>query len=63
MRDAEPLFGYEGSDPVIDAAQLDVFNQGTFKTELCNKWEEIGTCPYGTRCQVKLHFRFVIFDS
>eukprot|EP00850_Spirogloea_muscicola_P004095 SM000017S02835 [mRNA] locus=s17:551207:555719:- [translate_table: standard] len=31
--------------------QWDVYNQGTYKTELCNKWEEHGTCPYGSRCQ------------
>uniref|UniRef100_A0ACD5VJ46 Uncharacterized protein n=1 Tax=Avena sativa TaxID=4498 RepID=A0ACD5VJ46_AVESA len=33
------------------AAELDVCNQGMFKTELCNKWEETGACPYGDQCQ------------
>lgn len=32
-------------------SELDVYNQGTFKTELCNKWEETGACPYGDQCQ------------
>ncbi|OVA02584.1 zinc finger protein [Macleaya cordata] len=30
---------------------LEVYNQGMAKTELCNKWEETGCCPYGERCQ------------
>uniref|UniRef100_A0A0D9V3G8 C3H1-type domain-containing protein n=1 Tax=Leersia perrieri TaxID=77586 RepID=A0A0D9V3G8_9ORYZ len=34
-----------------DAAELEVYNQGMFKTELCNKWEETGDCPYGNQCQ------------
>lgn len=32
-------------------SQVKVFNQGMVKTELCNKWEETGTCPYGENCQ------------
>ncbi|GAQ80543.1 CCCH-type Zn-finger protein [Klebsormidium nitens] len=24
---------------------------GYYKTELCNKWEEQGQCPYGPKCQ------------
>ncbi|KAG8056046.1 hypothetical protein GUJ93_ZPchr0001g30794 [Zizania palustris] len=32
-------------------AELEVYNQGMFKTELCNKWEETGVCPYGDQCQ------------
>ncbi|KAK1269233.1 Zinc finger CCCH domain-containing protein 15 [Acorus gramineus] len=31
--------------------ELEVYNQGTNKTELCNKWQETGSCPYGARCQ------------
>ncbi|KAG2590455.1 zinc finger CCCH domain-containing protein 9-like isoform X2 [Panicum virgatum] len=31
--------------------ELEVCNQGMFKTELCNKWEETGACPYGDQCQ------------
>ncbi|XP_042504653.1 zinc finger CCCH domain-containing protein 15-like isoform X2 [Macadamia integrifolia] len=34
-----------------EAVELEVFNQGMFKTELCNKWQETGTCPYGDHCQ------------
>ncbi|XP_039034816.1 zinc finger CCCH domain-containing protein 14-like [Hibiscus syriacus] len=26
-------------------------NQGMVKTELCNKWQERGSCPYGDHCQ------------
>lgn len=33
------------------ALEMDVFNQGMYKTELCNKWQETGTCPYGQQCQ------------
>ncbi|KAL8137551.1 hypothetical protein V2J09_003552 [Rumex salicifolius] len=31
--------------------ELEVHNQGMFKTELCNKWQETGLCPYGEHCQ------------
>ncbi|XP_004151447.1 zinc finger CCCH domain-containing protein 15 isoform X1 [Cucumis sativus] len=31
--------------------ELEVYNQGMFKTELCNKWQETGSCPYGDHCQ------------
>ncbi|KAK4754848.1 hypothetical protein SAY87_008605 [Trapa incisa] len=31
--------------------ELEVYSQGMFKTELCNKWQETGTCPYGDHCQ------------
>ncbi|XP_041003311.1 zinc finger CCCH domain-containing protein 14 [Juglans microcarpa x Juglans regia] len=34
-----------------EAMELEVYNQGMFKTELCNKWQESGTCPYGDHCQ------------
>ncbi|OAY60444.1 zinc finger CCCH domain-containing protein 14 isoform X2 [Manihot esculenta] len=33
------------------AVELDVYNQGMRKTELCNKWQETGTCSYGDHCQ------------
>ncbi|XP_058088616.1 zinc finger CCCH domain-containing protein 9 [Magnolia sinica] len=33
------------------ALEFEVYNQGMFKTELCNKWQESGTCPYGDHCQ------------
>ncbi|KAL6960945.1 hypothetical protein U1Q18_038714 [Sarracenia purpurea var. burkii] len=31
--------------------EFEVYNQGMFKTELCNKWQETGQCPYGKNCQ------------
>lgn len=31
--------------------ELDVYNQGMPKTELCDKWVEDGVCPYGVYCQ------------
>ncbi|PON73757.1 Zinc finger, CCCH-type [Parasponia andersonii] len=34
-----------------DPVELEVYKQGTFKTELCNKWQETGECPYGDHCQ------------
>ncbi|CAO2165719.1 unnamed protein product [Urochloa humidicola] len=36
---------------VAGGMELEVYNQGMFKTELCNKWEETGACPYGDQCQ------------
>ncbi|KAL0381423.1 UNVERIFIED_CONTAM: Zinc finger CCCH domain-containing protein 39 [Sesamum angustifolium] len=40
-----------GSKKEEEAMEFDVYNQGMFKTELCNKWEETGACPYGKNCQ------------
>ncbi|KAL0555875.1 hypothetical protein IC582_004376 [Cucumis melo] len=34
-----------------EATEFEVYNQGTTKTELCNKWQEIGDCPYGNHCR------------
>ncbi|KAK9272144.1 hypothetical protein L1049_002515 [Liquidambar formosana] len=34
-----------------EALEFEVYNQGMLKTELCNKWQETGTCPYGENCQ------------
>ncbi|KAE8713358.1 Detected protein of unknown function [Hibiscus syriacus] len=31
--------------------EMEVYNQGMMKTELCNKWQETGSCPYGDHCQ------------
>lgn len=31
--------------------ELEVYNQGMYKTELCNKWQESGTCAYVDHCQ------------
>ncbi|KAL5551452.1 hypothetical protein UlMin_001628 [Ulmus minor] len=36
---------------VVARLELEVYNQGMFKTELCNKWQQTGTCPYGDHCQ------------
>ncbi|KAJ8442467.1 hypothetical protein Cgig2_022350 [Carnegiea gigantea] len=33
------------------AIELEVYRQGMYKTELCNKWQETGNCPYGQHCQ------------
>lgn len=34
-----------------DALELEVYRQGMTKTELCNKWQQTGACPYGDNCQ------------
>ncbi|KAI7745309.1 hypothetical protein M8C21_003907, partial [Ambrosia artemisiifolia] len=39
--------GKEEEEPL----ELNVYNQGMSKTELCNKWQQIGACPYGDHCQ------------
>ncbi|XP_074326082.1 zinc finger CCCH domain-containing protein 15 [Apium graveolens] len=31
--------------------ELQVYDQGVTKTELCNKWQQTGACPYGSNCQ------------
>ncbi|GAB2300017.1 hypothetical protein Dimus_034060 [Dionaea muscipula] len=33
------------------AVEMEVYNQGMYKTELCNKWQETRACPYGDQCQ------------
>ncbi|KAL3527008.1 hypothetical protein ACH5RR_011664 [Cinchona calisaya] len=43
--------GAEGARDEEEALELDVYNQGMLKTELCNKWQETGKCPYGENCQ------------
>ena len=35
----------------IGGLEFEVYDQGMFKTELCNRWEETGACTYGDRCQ------------
>ncbi|KAL7141661.1 hypothetical protein ABFS83_08G068800 [Erythranthe nasuta] len=40
-----------GAKKEEEALEFDVYNQGMMKTELCNKWQETGTCPYGENCQ------------
>ncbi|KAL6295119.1 hypothetical protein ACE6H2_003261 [Prunus campanulata] len=42
-----PAGGRKEQEPL----ELEVYNQGMFKTELCNKWQEVGECPYGEHCQ------------
>ncbi|KAF3518672.1 hypothetical protein DY000_02062524 [Brassica cretica] len=34
-----------------DALELEVYRQGMTKTELCNKWQQTGACPYADNCQ------------
>lgn len=41
----------EEEEKLNGGLQFEVYNQGMLKTELCNKWEETGTCPYGNQCQ------------
>lgn len=43
--------GGKRPDDVVGAVELEVYNQGMWKTELCNKWQETGACPYGDHCQ------------
>ncbi|KAF3785917.1 Zinc finger CCCH domain-containing protein 9 [Nymphaea thermarum] len=31
--------------------EMEVFVQGTFKTELCNKWQRSGECSYSNHCR------------
>ncbi|KAK1578745.1 hypothetical protein Q3G72_032842 [Acer saccharum] len=31
--------------------EMELYNQGMWKTELCNKWEQTATCPYAQNCQ------------
>ncbi|CAI9272388.1 unnamed protein product [Lactuca saligna] len=33
-----------------EGLEFEVYNQGMSKTELCNKWQETGACPYGDNC-------------
>ena len=35
----------------VGGLEFEVYDQGMFKTELCNRWEETGACTYGDRCQ------------
>ncbi|CAK7344231.1 unnamed protein product [Dovyalis caffra] len=43
--------GKRSEEEIAAGMELEVFNQGMWKTELCNKWQETGTCPYGNHCQ------------
>ncbi|KAL8463420.1 hypothetical protein ACS0TY_033404 [Phlomoides rotata] len=42
---------YVKGDMKEQPLELEVYNQGMLKTELCNKWQQTGTCPYGDNCQ------------
>ncbi|GAV83543.1 zf-CCCH domain-containing protein [Cephalotus follicularis] len=52
---ASPLTGkqkvYVRASKKEEPLEMEVYNQGMFKTELCNKWQETGACPYGDHCQ------------
>lgn len=39
-----------GEKKAGDGLEFEVYNQGMSKTELCNKWQETGACPYGDNC-------------
>lgn len=39
------------SSTIIISSNADCTLDGTYKTELCNKYIENGHCPYGSRCQ------------
>ncbi|RWW85244.1 hypothetical protein BHE74_00006095 [Ensete ventricosum] len=41
----------EGEEGGGGAMGVEVYHQGMLKTELCNKWEESGECPYSDHCQ------------
>jgi len=43
--------GKRSEEEIAAGMELEVFNQGMWKTELCNKWQETGTCPYDNNCQ------------
>nr|CAB3464385.1 unnamed protein product [Digitaria exilis] len=43
--------GGEEENKRSSGLEFEVYNQGMLKTELCNKWEETGACPYGEHCQ------------
>lgn len=47
----EHKVGVKKEEPPMGGLEFEVYNQGMFKTELCNKWEETGACPYGDQCQ------------
>ncbi|CAI8605004.1 unnamed protein product [Vicia faba] len=40
-----------GGQKEEEPLEMTVYNQGMFKTELCNKWQETGACPYSDHCQ------------
>ncbi|CAN4121753.1 unnamed protein product [Withania somnifera] len=48
---AQRVYVKGGSKKEEQPLELDVYNQGMVKTELCNKWQETGACPYGDNCQ------------
>ncbi|XWS23410.1 hypothetical protein CRYUN_Cryun28dG0011800 [Craigia yunnanensis] len=41
----------QGGKNEEEPLELKMYNQGMFKTELCNKWQETDACPYGDQCQ------------
>ncbi|XP_058769278.1 zinc finger CCCH domain-containing protein 15-like [Vicia villosa] len=41
----------QGGQKEEEPLEMTVYNQGMLKTELCNKWQETGTCPYTDHCQ------------
>ncbi|CAA7058219.1 unnamed protein product [Microthlaspi erraticum] len=47
----QKVFVRGGKKEEEEEIEVEVYNQGMTKTELCNKWQETGTCPYGDHCQ------------
>ncbi|KAG8384111.1 hypothetical protein BUALT_Bualt04G0084000 [Buddleja alternifolia] len=45
------VYAAAGAEKLEEELEFDVYNQGMSKTELCNKWQETGACPYGENCQ------------
>ncbi|PRQ37877.1 putative transcription factor C3H family [Rosa chinensis] len=50
LQDGPARVPKEGSSGAMQV-KVKAYNQGMLKTELCNKWEESGACPYGDNCQ------------
>ncbi|KAM7463498.1 hypothetical protein LguiA_031619 [Lonicera macranthoides] len=41
----------DGGKKQEEPLEVKVYKQGVTKTELCNKWQQTGSCPYGEQCQ------------
>ncbi|XP_050222945.1 zinc finger CCCH domain-containing protein 15 isoform X2 [Mercurialis annua] len=50
LEEAQKVY-VRGGKKEEEPVELEVYNQGMFKTELCNKWQETGACPYSDNCQ------------
>ncbi|KAF3785833.1 Zinc finger CCCH domain-containing protein 9 [Nymphaea thermarum] len=50
MKRTSPLFLRSVRIKGLGAEEVDAFRQGTYKTELCNMWEQSSECRFGDRC-------------